>query len=244
MKTSIAAAAVVALWVAPAAADNLTLSATAPSFTFSATQTSQPINIVVTNDTSVATPANFMTAWQLNLVLVPESGAVGSVLFNTPATSANSPQPPNYVFPGSFGSGITVTNSAPHTTLLANDFDSVAAGTQVPIAPGANLIQLTVSASSPTTLGLFDLYAVRGSANTAWTNAGGTQVAFTNSPFTPSGMDRIAVITAVPEPTSCLTAVSAAMGVVVFARRLLPCRAKTGNVRNAMGPTRIDRSTR
>jgi hypothetical protein len=190
----------------------------------------------------VTTPANFMTAWQLHLVLVPESGAVGSVLFNTPATTTNAAQPPSYVFPGSFGSGITVTNSAPHTTLLANDFDSVAAGTQVPIAPGANLIQLTVSASSPTTLGLFDLFTVRGSANTAWTNAGGTQVAFANSPFTPSGMDRIAVIQAVPEPGSCLTAASAAMGVIAFARRLLPSRAKTRGVRDAEGPTGIDRS--
>jgi hypothetical protein len=240
MKTPIAAAAVVALWVAPAAADNMTLSATSPSFTFSATQTSQPINIVVTNDTSVTTPANFMTAWQLNLMLVPESGAVGSVLFNTPATSTNAAQPPNYIFPGSFGTGITVTNNAPHTTLLANDFNSVAAGTQVPINPGANLIQLTVTASSPTTLGLFDLYAVRGSANTGWTNAGGTQVAFANNPFTPSGMDRIAVITAVPEPASCLAAVSAAMGVIVFTRRLLRSRPKIRGFQIATEPTGID----
>jgi hypothetical protein len=158
-------------------------------------------------------------------------------VFNTPATTTNATQPPSYVFPGSFGSGITVTNSAPHTTLLANDFDSVAAGTQVPIAPGANLIQLTVSASSPTTLGLFDLYAVRGSANTGWTNAGGTQVAFVNNPFTPSGMDKIATITAVPEPGSCLTAISAAMGVIAFARRLLRSSAKTRGFQNATGPT-------
>src|SRR5262249_50920534 len=145
-------------------------------------QTSQTVNVVVTNDTGVATPANFMANWQLTLVLVPQAGSPGNLLFNTPVTSTNSPLPPNYVFPGSFA-GLSVTNNAPHTTLSANDFDSVAAGSQVPTAPGANLLQLTVVASSPTIAGAYDLFAVRGLANTSWANPANTQVAFANVPF-------------------------------------------------------------
>jgi hypothetical protein len=111
---------------------------------------------------------NDMADWQFRLVINPISGS-GSVTFQTPGTGTTNPaNPTNYIF-DSHGVGIVATNSNAGTQLDANDFDNNL-GTVVPTAPGANLLELTLHASSNAS-GLFGVYAVEGSAFTVWDDA-------------------------------------------------------------------------
>jgi hypothetical protein len=205
-------------------ADVVTLVTTAPPGTplvVNPGATSTPLSIKVVNNINPDAPASFMTAWAMNLVIVPDAGTTGSLAFANPTTGGNSPLPPGYVFPGSF-TGLSVTNNG--TTLKANDFDSVAAGTQVPTALGALLLQPTFSAS-PAASGLFGVYAVEGSNATEWTDAASTPMThfFSNVP-SGTGMVRIADIqvSAVPEPgTWVLTSLVAVAGGWSFRRRVL-----------------------
>src|SRR5262245_11068693 len=97
----LAALALAACLIAPAArADQLTLGTSSPPaspITMTAGTVSAPVNVFVTNNTGADLPANFMTAWQFNLTIVPDPGAIGSLTFSTPATGT-APNPPNYVF--------------------------------------------------------------------------------------------------------------------------------------------------
>ena len=223
MTKSLTAALALALLAGPARADQLTLGSSAPvgnPIMFDAGTVSVPFIVFTTNNVNPDAPANFMTAWQFNLVIVPGTGATGTVTFNTPATGTPAP-PPNYVF-GANGVGISATNSG--AMLSANDFHTAATGSQVPVA-GANLLQMTALASA-NAQGPFGLFALQGANNTLWTDAAAVPTTrfFVNVPAG-TGMVQIGSFTVVPEPALCLLAAAAAgLGAAAAARR----RRRTG----------------
>ena len=91
-------------------------------------------------------PNDSMSAWNMLLMIVPESGAAGTLTFQDPADSMSSPPPPNYVF-GNNGIGITVANSG--NMLSAFDYlnPNAALGVPIPGSPGAVLLQMDFLAS-------------------------------------------------------------------------------------------------
>jgi hypothetical protein len=216
--TRFAVPALAACLLAPAArADQLTLGTSSPPaspITMDAGTVSMPVNITVSNNTGMDLPANLMTAWQLNLTIVPDPGTTGSLTFSTPATGSV-PNPPNYVF-GANGVGIAATNTA--TALGANDISTLTGGVQVPVA-ATNLLQTTFAAT-PTTLGTFGVFARQGAGNTIWTDAATPPQTrfFVNVP-TGTGQVRIATITVVPEPASCTLLAVAGLGAWAAGRR-------------------------
>jgi hypothetical protein len=148
-------------------------------------------------------PNDVMAAWNVQLQIIPNSGASGTLTFEDPATGTP-PIPPNYIF-GSNGLGIAVTNGG--STLSANDFfdPSVGSGVPVPAAPGANLLQMDFLASS-NAFGLFGIFAVEGAASTQWTDSNLNTQLFTNVPDGTSivqiGEVLVAQVQSVPEPSS------------------------------------------
>ncbi len=155
------------------------------------------VNIVSDNP-----PNDVMAAWNLQLEIVPNSGATGTLAFQDPATGTP-PNPPNYIF-GSNGLGIASTNGG--STLNANDFfdPSIGSGVSVPGSPGANLLQMDFLASS-TASGTFGIFALEGAANTLWNDSNINPQFFTNVPDG-TGMVQIGEVviaqSAVPEPSS------------------------------------------
>jgi hypothetical protein len=155
------------------------------------------VNVVSDNP-----PNDIMAAWQFQLMIVPESGASGTLTFQDPASGTPS-NPPNYVF-GSNDLGISVTNGM--SQLSANDFfnPSVGVGAPVPGSPGANLLQMDFLASSSAS-GLFGIYALEGPANTFWNDPNFNELYFTNVP-NGTGMVLIGEVliagASVPEPSS------------------------------------------
>jgi hypothetical protein len=147
-------------------------------------------------------PNDVMAAWSIQLAIVADAGATGTLMFQDPATGTP-PNPANYVFGGS-GLGILATNGG--TQLSANDFfdPSIGPGAPVPGTPGANLLQVDFLASSNAS-GLFGIYAVEGAAGTQWTDANLNTQLFTNVPDG-TGLVRIGEVlvqlSAVPEPSS------------------------------------------
>lgn len=157
----------------------LVLSTTNPPGTplnMSAGSISGPMLMNVASDNP---PNDVMSAWQVQLEIIPIAGATGTLVFNDPATSTPA-HPPGYVF-GANGLDLTANNLG--TSLGAYDFydTSVAPGVSVPGSPGASLLQMTFSASSDAS-GLFGIYAEEGLANTLWTDASFTNQLFTNVP--------------------------------------------------------------
>jgi hypothetical protein len=166
--------------------------------TMAAGTTSGPMLLNVVSDNP---PNDMMSAWNVRLEVIGESGSTGTLTFNDPATGTPS-NPSNYVFDGN-GLGIVVVNSG--STLTANDFFDPAVGPGVPVpgSPGANLLQMDFQAASNAS-GLFGVYAVEGAANTQWTDANFTTQFFTN---VPDGTDmvkigEILISQTVPEPSS------------------------------------------
>jgi PEP-CTERM motif len=154
------------------------------------------VNIVSDNP-----PNDVMAAWNVQLAIVPDVGATGTLTFQDPATGTP-PVSPNYVFGGN-GLGMAVTNGG--STLSANDFfdPTIGLGVPVPGAPGANLLQMDFLASSNAS-GLFGIYAVEGAASTQWTDSNLNGQFFTNVPDD-TGMVRIGEVLlpqSVPEPSS------------------------------------------
>ncbi len=155
------------------------------------------VNVVSDNP-----PNDIMAAWQFNLMIAPEAGASGTLIFQDPASGTPS-NPPNYVF-GSNDFGISVTNGM--SQLSANDFfdPSVGVGAPVPGSPGANLLQMDFLASSNAS-GLFGIYALEGPANTFWNDPNFNELYFTNVP-NGTGMVLIGEVlisgASVPEPSS------------------------------------------
>jgi PEP-CTERM motif len=156
------------------------------------------VNVVSDNP-----PNDIMAAWNLQLEIVPNSGATGSLMFQDPATGTP-PNPPNYIFDVN-GLGIAVTNGG--STLSANDFfnPSVGPGVAVPGAPGANLLQMDFLASSNAS-GSFGIFAVEGAATTSWTDSNANTQLFTNVPngtaLVQIGEVLISQVQSVPEPSS------------------------------------------
>ncbi len=146
-------------------------------------------------------PNDVMAAWNIQLAIMPDAGATGTLMFQDP-TTGTPPNPPNYVF-GSNGLGIGITNGG--TTLIASDFfdPNVGLGAPVPGTPGANLLQMDFLASSNAS-GLFGIFAVEG-AFTQWNDSNLNVQSFTNVP-NGTGLIRIGEVlvsqSAVPEPAS------------------------------------------
>jgi PEP-CTERM motif len=170
--------------------------------TMSAGTTSGTMLVNVVSDNP---PNDIMAAWNLQLEIVPNSGATGSLMFQDPATGTP-PTPPNYIF-GSNGLGIAVTNAG--SMLSANDFfnPSAGPGMSVPGAPGANLLQMDFLASSNAS-GSFGIFAVEGAASTQWTDSNFNTQLFTN---VPDGTAMVQIgevlisqvqVQSVPEPSS------------------------------------------
>jgi len=171
--------------------------------TMSAGTTSGPMLVNVVSDNP---PNDIMAAWNVQLEIIPGSGASGTLTFQDPATALPSPPPPNYIFGGN-GLGIEVTNGA--STLSANDFfdPTVGPGVSVPGSPGANLMQMDFLASLNAS-GLFGIYAVEGPASTQWLDSDANTQFFTNVPVGTGtvqiGEVLIAHAQSVPEPLSLL----------------------------------------
>ena len=167
-----------------------------------ANSTSGLMFVTVTSDNP---PNDIMAAWNFQLMIVADSGATGTLMFQDPATMFPL-DPSNYIF-GSNGYGIMATNLG--TQLSANDFffnPGVGTGSPVPGTSAANLLQMDFLAS-PNASGVFGIYALEGSGNTQWNSndANFTQQFFTNVPEG-TGMVRIGEVSvagqAVPEPSS------------------------------------------
>ena len=166
--------------------------------TMSAGTTSGPMLVNVVSDNP---PNDVMSAWNLQLQIIPDSGASGTLTFQDPSTGV-APVPSNYIF-GSNGLGIAATNGG--STLNANDFFDPAVGLGVPVpgSPGANLLQMDFLASSNAS-GLFGIYAVEGEPGTLWNDANLNPQFFTNVPDG-TGLVRIGEVLipqSVPEPSS------------------------------------------
>ncbi len=162
--------------------------------------TSGPMLVNVVSDNP---PNDIMAAWNVQLEILPDSGASGTLTFHDPASASASPPPPNYVFGGN-GFGIEVINGG--STLIANDFfdPSVGPGVSVPGSPGANLLQMDFLASSNAS-GLFGIFAVEGQGTT-WSDPNLNTLFFTNVPDG-TGTVRIGEVLiaqgkSVPEPSS------------------------------------------
>lgn len=143
-------------------------------------------------------PNDIMAAWQFVLVIAPEAGATGNLLFQ------NSAMPSNYIF-DSHNLGIVTSISNNGSQLSANDFDANF-GTVVPGTPGANLLQVDVLASANAS-GHFGIFAVPGLANTVWTDSTFTTQLFSNVPASgPNVLIGDVLVqpssSAVPEPSS------------------------------------------
>jgi hypothetical protein len=204
--------------LAPSAWAGVVLSTSDPvgtPLTMSAGTTS---GTMLVNVVSNSPPNDIMAAWNLQLEIVPNSGATGSLMFQDPATGTP-PNPPNYIFDVN-GLGIAVTNGG--STLSANDFfnPSVGPGVAVPGAPGANLLQMDFLASSNAS-GSFGIFAVEGAATSSWTDSNAVTQFFTDVPngtaLVQIGEVLISQVQSVPEPSS-FALLGVASGILVSCR--------------------------
>jgi hypothetical protein len=199
-------------------ADMITLATDSPVGTplvMNAGATGGPMTVSAFNNVNPDPAANFMQAWLVTLQIVPEAGATGTLTFAGPATGPAA-APPNYIFASSNPLGILASNNG--STLSANDF---ADPTQVPTAPGANLLQMTYLASSDAS-GLFSINALAGDINTSWTDNESPNPQTQFFVNVPNGNGQIPVGevlvigAAVPEPASAVLLVLGMGGVLAY----------------------------
>ncbi len=160
-------AAVVALLASGSArAASLTLFTDAPPdepLVITPLDAADAIALRVVNGSAADPPAEYLTAWQLRLEIVPDTGAVGTLNFGSAV------EPPEYVFDGTghFGPGVAISGNR----MFSSDFNFPATGgLQVPTAPGTGLLSITF-APSANAFGKFGVYALDGLSNCEWTDA-------------------------------------------------------------------------
>jgi len=133
-----------------------------------ALDTSTRFVVGVVNDTAVDPPADQMTGWQFRIHVVPDATAIGTLNFGVGA------EPANYVFPpGShpFGPTSSALPGDPTTFTALDLVVPTNVGIQVPTAPGANLLSITL-APSVDALGMFGIFALNaGQDSTEWIDA-------------------------------------------------------------------------
>lgn len=150
----------------PSLAASLTLSTSAPpgdALHVEPQSISHPVTIGISNSVSTDPPSEYLTGWQLRLMIEPSPGASGSVEF------ASAALPAAYVFDGTTGFGLMANNSGDKLTALDFNFP-YSGGVQVPDGAGTNLLSVTFSASSDA-YGAFGVFAVGGVGNSQWTDA-------------------------------------------------------------------------
>ncbi|MCA9238466.1 MAG: hypothetical protein KDA44_23505 [Planctomycetales bacterium] len=176
---------------------------------------------------------NDLSGWFVTLQISPVAGmGSGTVSFVTPVSSA---APSNYVFGNLVTPGIDIQQpTSPAFELYAQDGLSDA-NDAVTVATTVNLLSVPVAAEAGA-IGLFEILAVRGVANTGWADDVPASRAFSNIAFG-SGAVRIGLIdvTAVPEAAGWLLPLvptTAAGGLALLRRR---SRAANGFTFNFLG---------
>ena len=183
-------------------ADMVTLELENPSLELEAGSISDPLTVRIVNDTAVSLSEDFLTGWELELMILPDAGASGSLQFNSPTSGSSLAEPSGYIFGSVSNFGIGVTNSG--TTLNAFDLDfPFSGGASIPADPGASLLTLDFEAA-PASSGVFGIYAVDGPAHSSWVDANEPNQqrrAFVNVPDG-SGPVRIGEVTIVPDTSA------------------------------------------
>jgi hypothetical protein len=176
-------------------------------------QSTQPMQItlqVENNGTS-----DLLAGWQLALQIAPGHDATGSVMFTSIATP-----PDDYVF-GDTSLGVQANSFGSPSTVTGLLFDDTLPGVSVD-SSGANLVQLTLSAS-PGTSGPFSIEMIPNSLiGAAWFNGDFSEYAFDNAPFDggPVGVASVSV-NPVPEPTTIVLLLAGGIGFsVAYGRRM------------------------
>jgi hypothetical protein len=208
-------AVVLLAWASDAHANQLSLTSSNPSGSplgvpqNSAATASMLLRVFADTNPASPTQADRMKAWQLQVQIIPDAGATGTVTFNTAAAP-----PSGYVFAA--GAGVVTQKLSGDTILRANDFDNAAAGTVVPVA-GANLLQVNFTTSAAAS-GTFGIFASPGNTNTLWTDAVPATRTFLNVPLA-GGNVRIGEVTITPVPEPGGLALLAVGGAGLVARR-------------------------
>jgi len=143
------------------------------------------VNIV--NTTSSDSPADFLTSWQVRLIVKPDIGfSTGSLRF----ASANQPGTNYLLDPLSATLGVTTIPGPlplPSEVLLVIDSELVfpLTGVQVPDGVGANLLDLSFFASGNAS-GAFGIFLDQSFPNSVWTDQGNPTInrIFANTPDT------------------------------------------------------------
>jgi len=124
---------------------------------------SETLRLSVSRSGTVA-EVDFLTGWQVSLVIVPEDGTLGRLDFDT----ASEPEV-GYVF-DSVGS-LGVTTLVSDAELFAFDFHSpLSGGAELESNSSADLLQINLQASVDA-LGSFGVFAVPGPENSEWSDA-------------------------------------------------------------------------
>ncbi|MAE65241.1 MAG: hypothetical protein CMJ18_13300 [Phycisphaeraceae bacterium] len=121
---------------------------------------SGPLVVSVTNDVGQDATSDLLTGWQVTLEIHAQSGATGSLEF------ASVVNPSNYLLDGV--PHINFPGSMNTTTRHQLSGVSLAGAVQVPTAPGAGLMEITLEASADAS-GTFGLLIVDG-ADSQWTD--------------------------------------------------------------------------
>jgi hypothetical protein len=185
------------------------------------TPSSNPMLINVSSSTNT-----LMSGWAIQLQIVPEGGASGTVTFADPA-GPPAPNPPNYIFTdGSVYGAIQVTSNT-GTTLGAEDLDlSLLTNTGPPYGvavptSGANLLQVDFNTSGAS--GFFDVFATLPLNQTLWDDSATDGQNFTNFTGTTLLIGQIDVTpsstSVTPEPASLTLLLLGASGVGAVAWR-------------------------
>jgi hypothetical protein len=189
---------------AAAAADNLRLGVgQSVEWNRAASPAASPVlTIPVLNDQP---GADRISGWTISLSVRPLAGSTGTLALD-PAAFA---YPANSVINGA-RFALIPTEPVPGVMLVNGGdeefFDTLnpAAIESVP-ASGRSLVDLRFLSADA--LGPFELFAVNDAAGffTNWTDAGFNNRSFTNAPFAPNTLLRLAAINVVPEPRGAVT---------------------------------------